>query len=108
MVTFKNYTPHPIKLNDGRIFESVGVARVSSKLSHFDENGICTQMFGEVTGLPETFEKYTLYIVSSLVMNACATTHRHSLVVAPSTGHPETVRDDKGFIVSVPGFVRNA
>ena len=27
-------------------------------------------------------------------------------VVSPATGHPDTVRNEKGHIVSVPGFVR--
>jgi hypothetical protein len=27
-------------------------------------------------------------------------------VVAPATGHPDTMRNDKGHIISVPGFVR--
>ena len=26
-------------------------------------------------------------------------------LVAPATGHKDCVRDDKGFIVSVPGFI---
>ena len=30
--------------------------------------------------------------------------HRTDLV-APATGHKDCVRDDKGFIVSVPGFI---
>lgn len=101
MATFKNYTPHPVKLNDGRVFPSLGVARVDAKLSHFDKNGVCIQIFGEVTGLPEP-EDCVIYIVSSIVLNVS----KRADLVAPATGHPETIRDEKGFIVSVPGFVR--
>ena len=99
---FKNYTPHPIKLNDGRVFESLGIARVDSSNSDFDENLVYTQSFGQVTGLPD-YEEGTLLIVSALVLSAS----KRNDLVAPATGHPLTVRDEKGFIVSVPGFVRN-
>ena len=100
MKTFKNYTPHPIALNDGRTFASEGLARVSATFSSFDENGVCSQ----VTGLPEPADN-TLYIVSALVLTAAKAQGRTD-VVAPATGHPECVRDEKGFIKSVPGFVR--
>lgn len=104
MKTFKNYTPHPIALNDGRTFASEGLARVSATFSSFDENGVCSQEFGEVTGLPEPADN-TLYIVSALVLTAAKAQGRTD-IVAPATGHPECVRDEKGFIKSVPGFVR--
>lgn len=104
MTTFKNYTPHPITLNDGREYASEGLARVSATFSSFDENGVCTQEFGQVTGLPEPADN-TLYIVSALVLTAAKSAGRPDCV-APATGHPECVRDEKGFIVSVPGFVK--
>jgi hypothetical protein len=46
-----------------------------------------------------------LYIVSALVLTAAKAAVRTDCV-APATGHPDCVRNDKGFIVSVPGFVR--
>ncbi|MBF1519430.1 MAG: hypothetical protein HXN87_05475 [Prevotella pallens] len=104
MKTFKNYTPHPIALNDGRTFASEGLARVSATFSPFDENGVCAQEFGQVTGLPEPTAD-TLYIVSALVLTAAKAAGRTDCV-APATGHPDCKRNDKGFIVSVPGFVR--
>nr|WP_311147296.1 hypothetical protein [Prevotella pallens] len=104
MTTFKNYTPHPIALNDGRSFASEGLARVSATFSSFDENGVCSQQFGDVTGLPAPADD-TLYIVSALVLTAAKAQGRTDCV-APATGHPDCVRNDKGFIVSVPGFVR--
>lgn len=104
MTTFKNYTPHPIKLNDGREFASEGLARVKATFTSFDENGVCSQQFGDITGLPEPTDG-VLYIVSALVLIAVKLQGRTDCV-APATGHPECVRDEKGFIKSVPGFVR--
>ena len=99
-MVFRNFTPHSIKLNDGIQFMSEGIARVSASFSKF-EDGVCSQVFGEVTGLPEQ-EEGTSIIVSSLVLMASNRTD----LVAPATGHPETIRNEKGHIVSVPGFVR--
>ena len=104
MTTFKNYTPHAITLNDGSTFASEGLARVSATFSSFDENGVCNQQFGDITGLPEPTDG-VLYIVSALVLIAVKLQGRTDCV-APATGHPDCVRNDKGFIVSVPGFVR--
>lgn len=98
---YLNFTPHAVCLNDGRVFQSVGVARVSSSFSDFDEDGVCRQVFGDVTGLPpETYG--ILVIVSAMVLAASG----RSDLVAPATGHPDTVRNDKGHIISVPGFVK--
>lgn len=104
MKVFKNYTPHTITLNDGREYASEGLARVSATFSKFDENGLCSQQFGQVTGLPEPIAN-TLYIVSALVLTAVKAQGRTDCV-APATGHPDCIRNEKGFIVSVPGFVR--
>ncbi len=98
---FKNYTPHEIVLNDGTRYPSMGLARVSATFGAFDSDGICRQQFGDVTGLPEPSAD-VLLIVSGMV---CAASDRTDLV-APATGHPETIRNEKGHIVSVPGFVR--
>ncbi len=100
MTTFKNYTPHTINLNGGRSFPSEGVARVSATFTEFNQDGICRQEFGEVEGLPAP-EKGIKLIVSAMVLSA---SDRDDLV-APATGHPDTIRNEKGHIVSVPGFV---
>lgn len=63
-------------------------------------DGICRQEFGDVQGLPDPQDGVKL-IVSAMVL---AASDRADLV-APATGHPETVRNEKGHIVSVPGFV---
>jgi hypothetical protein len=104
MTAFRNFTPHAITLNDGREFASESLARVSATFTSFDENGVCSQQFGEITGLPEPADG-VLYIVSALVLIAVKMRGRTDCV-APATGHPECVRDEKGFIKSVPGFVR--
>lgn len=103
IMNFINLTPHAITLNDGRVFESVGVARVGNTFSDFDSDGVCSVAYGDIEGLPAPQED-TLYIVSALVLSAAKAAGRTDCV-APSTGHPACVRD-KGFIVSVPGFVR--
>ncbi len=98
---FRNFTPHAINLNDGTVIESEGVARVAASFTDFDENNVCSQIFGKVEGLPEK-EEGVYIIVSLLVLQA---SDRDDLV-APASGHPECIRDEKGRIVSVPGFVR--
>lgn len=103
-MNFVNCTPHPVKLNSGEVFETSGtVARVSQEFSAFDAHGMCRASYGKVLSLPEQQED-TIYIVSIVVLDACK--GKRSDLVAPATGHPECVRDEKGFIVSVPGFIR--
>ena len=102
MKTFINLTPHAVRLNNGTEFPASGtIARVTSSFTDFDSDGVATVVFGEVQNLPEPAEN-TLYIVSALVLSAS----KRADLVAPATGHPEAVRNEKGQIVSVPGFVR--
>lgn len=101
MPKFRNFTPHTIVLNDGRTFESEGMARVTNDFTEFDKDDVCSVVYGDVTGLPAE-EPGTKYIVSAMVL---AASDRPDLV-APATGHPQCVRNEEGFIVSVPGFVR--
>jgi hypothetical protein len=104
MKVFKNFTPHSINLNDGREFPSEGIARVAASFSQPDEDGCMSQIFGDIIGLPE-FKEGVLLIVSSLVLSAAKESGRTDCV-APASGHPDTVRNDLGYIVSVPGFVK--
>lgn len=95
-----NLTPHAIVLNDGTVFEPSGtVARVSASFEEV-ETGMFRQVFGNVIDLPEP-EEGTLFIVSALVFSA---TDRKD-VIAPATGHNDVIRNDKGQIMSVPGFI---
>lgn len=101
-MNFINLTPHGITLNDGRVFEPSGqVARVSSSHTPFNQDAVCSVSFGEVTDLPEPRDG-VMYIVSALVAQAA----RRDDVVSPATGHPEAKRNEKGHIISVPGFVK--
>ena len=100
---FVNCTPHPIKLNSGEVFEVSGtVARVSQEFSEFDAHGTCRASYGECINLPDPAQD-TIYIVSLIVLDTCK--GKRTDLVAPATGHPECVRDEKGFIVSVLGFI---
>jgi len=102
MTQFVNLTPHAIVLNDGRVFPPSGqVARVSSTHTPFDGDGVASLTFGEVQGLPAPQEGVFL-IVSALVAGAA----KRADVVSPASGHPDVVRNEKGQIQSVPGFVR--
>ena len=98
-----NLTPHAIHLNDGRVFEPSGlVARIETRYSDIIGD-TCTQICGDPDGLPEP-KPGVRYIVSALVLNALS--DRRGDLVAPATGHPNCVRNDKGHIVSVPCFIR--
>jgi len=98
-MTFLNYTPHKINLNNGESFESLGVARVASEFTDI-EDSICKVIYGEVQGLPEPQDGVKL-IVSAMVLSA---SDREDLV-APATGHPETIRNDEEQVESVPYLV---
>ena len=100
MIKFRNFTPHPIVMNDGTTFESEGIARVANSFTEFDSNQCCHVKYGEVEGLPNP-EDGVMLIVSAMVLSA---SDREDLV-APATGHPEAIRNEKGQIVSVPGFI---
>ena len=103
MLKFVNATQHAITMNDGRVFQPSGILpRVSQMISEFDENGIATQSFGKVEGLPEA-ETGVVYIVSAMVLSACKD---RTDLVAPATNHKDTKRNEKGHIISVPGFVK--
>lgn len=104
MKKFKNLCPHAVVLNSGKTFASEGLARVAATCTDFDNDGICKQKFGEITGLPEP-EDGVIYIVSLLVL-AAAEQQGRTDCVAPASGHPDCIRDEQGRIVSVPGFVK--
>ena len=103
-MNFVNLTPHVVRLNNGISFEPSGiVARVAADLQDVvTVSGVhfFRQTFGEVEGLPEQVPG-TMYIVSGLVLSAVA----RGDCVAPATGSKETIRDENGQIISVPGFV---
>ncbi len=103
-MNFVNLTPHQISLNDGRVFEPSGIVpRVQQFMSDFDGNGVAIQSFGEVENMPLP-KADTIYIVSAMVLSALGKDRQDC--VAPATNHAKTIRNEKGHIVSVPGFVR--
>lgn len=101
-----NLTPHPIAITNGPTFEPSGtVARVSTKQADDGEiNGIPVkkQTFGDIFDLPAPIDD-TVFIVSAIVLSAAKDAGRNDCV-APDTMN--AVRNDKGHIVSVPGFVK--
>ena len=96
---YSNCTPHAITADGVTYPPSGDVARVAATFSEFVD-GVCRQQFGAVTGIPAPVDGVRI-IVSAMVLGA---SDRADLV-APATGHPETVRNDRGHILSVPGFV---
>jgi hypothetical protein len=102
MAQFINLTPHTINITNGAAYAASGVvARVANAHTPFDENGVASIEWGEVTGLPAPKEDGVIYIVSVLVAQAA----KRPDVVSPASGHPNVVRNN-GQIISVPGFVR--
>lgn len=106
MTSIVNLTPHAVTVGDVTYPPSGDVARVS--VDHIDTgHRLCGQpiyrtVYGDVVGVPPCAGDGVFYIVSKLVVDASP--DRFDLV-APASGHPDVVRNDKGHIVSVPGFV---
>lgn len=108
-ISIINCTPHAIVLNDGRVFPPSGsVARVSTSFALVAAiDGIPTYRneAGQITGLPDSAPG-VFYVVSAMVLDANnRAANRRADLVAPSTGHDSTVRNEAGHIVSVGGFV---
>lgn len=107
-MNFVNLTPHPITVinqeGESVTFASQGVARVSVSNVGLPSVGgfrVQSQTFGEVENLPAPTEN-TVFIVSALVLAQCGS---RADVVAPDTGR-DAVRNEKGHIVAVRGFVQ--
>lgn len=101
---YVNATPHDIVTNDGTVYPKTDLlARVSTNYSTFNAEGVCLMQHGAVEGLPEyDMDDGIIYIVSAMVLSAS----KRGDLVAPATGHPDAKRNEKGHIVSVPGFVQ--
>src|SRR5690625_728393 len=106
MTKIINCTPHAITITDGPTFKPSGqVARVTTQQT--DAGTIAgipvkKQMFSDIVDLPAPQDD-TVYIVSAIVLAAAKEAGRTD-VVSPNTA--SAYRDDKGQIVSVPGFVK--
>lgn len=132
-MTIINCTPHEIVITGGPSIPASGqVARVNANLTPIGEvvTAPCTggidehehrvfcgcpeegtgwtapifhQEFGEITGLPAPAPGVK-FVVSAVVLAAAKAWSRGDCL-APATGHPDVIRNEKGQIVSVPGFV---
>ena len=102
MTNIINATPHAITLNDGTVFPPSGmVARVDMATVQVDSVGgfpTFRNTAGDVIGLPAV-QDGTVFIVSAMVLS---NSDRPDLI-APNTN--DCVRNDKGHVVSVNGFV---
>ena len=101
-----NLTPHPIVITNGPTLQPSGtVARVTTQqVDAGTINGIPvkTQTFGDIVDLPDP-QPDTIFVVSAIVL-AAAKAQGRTDVVAPDTAN--AVRNENGYIVSVPGFVK--
>lgn len=104
-----NLTPHPIVVRNSQgedvtFTPSGSIARVSVSTETLEPVAgfrLNRQVFGAVENLPAPQEG-VMYIVSALVLGQCA---GRTDVVAPDTGR-DAIRNEKGHIVSVLGFVQ--
>lgn len=114
-----NLTPHPLRIFVSKDAEAPAlevppsgtIARVAvsqKKVGEVLGFPVFKQEYGEVQGLPQKPEEDTIYVVSSLVLNAVAS---HSKLRQVWEGHlasPNTaqaLRDESGRIVGVVGLV---
>jgi hypothetical protein len=101
-----NLTPHAITIGDHSFAPSGIVARVSTnevECAFSDTLGVpvAKRMKGEVIFGCDILDNGTMYIVSSMVLDALpANTDYTGIVVAPDTG-ATAIRNDKGHIVAV-------
>ena len=106
-----NLTPHAICLNNGTRFEPSGtVARITKDFVEGRSiGGIPTwrECIVGMENVPTANDDGNTYIVSGMVLEALRGFEGdyYTNVVAPSTGHPSTIRNEAGHIVSVAGFV---
>ena len=101
---YVNLTPHVVNLNDGRSFPSEGSVRIEQEHGEF-VGDICKAPLGDLTGLPEPKEGVKYIVSMPVLMAAAAKGMDRDDLVAPATNHPECKRNEKGWILSVPGFI---
>lgn len=120
MITFKNYTPHPLSIYDesgSQCLYSIdsfikGGIRVSETTTRLRELElpektlvpVVIKKYGAVEGLPEK-EKDTYLIVSLMVAQALrAQGVVRADILSPDTGPDSVVRDNEGHILGVRRF----
>ena len=103
-----NLTPHAVTVA-GATYEPSGiVARVDSSYTPIVD-GLTSVEYGRVKFIQNGEEvkmdfEDVVHIVSAMVFEAVKN-WESGVWVAPATGHPEVVRNEKGHIVSVPAFL---
>ena len=116
-ITFINLTPHSIAVRDVNnaitVFPASGtIARVGTSWEQGTDVGAFasfTVTYTTIEGLPSIAgDGDEMYIVSAMVLEAAKAVSHPLLksLIAPATGHANVSRNDKGHILSVPGFVR--
>lgn len=96
-----NLTKHAINLSDGRAFEPSGQwANVESTYGTIVDD-VAHKVNGAIQNLPDPVEGVR-YIVSGVILDALNGSRDD--VVGPASDHPDTVRNEKGHVVSVPCF----
>jgi hypothetical protein len=102
---FINCTPHALTVDGLGVIPASGIVpRVATTRQPATTIGgvrLVRTVKGAVEGLPEAADGVTL-IVSGMVLDALGGSRTD--VVAPDTG-PDAVRNEKGHIVAVRGFV---
>ena len=107
LVSIRNLTPHPIVVDNGvtqKVYEPDGlIARVITESTVVDEVDGFEVVANKVVGdnLPAPVEGVFL-IVSTMVLGLRPD---RADLIAPNTGTAK--RNEKGHIISVPGFVRS-
>ena len=114
-----NLTPHPLRLFASKeakeplleVQPSGVIARVAVSQKQIGEVlgfPVFKQEYGEVQGLPQKPEEDTIYVVSSLVLNAVASNQKLRQIWEGHLASPNTaqaLRDESGRIVGVVGLV---
>ena len=106
-----NFTPHAVTVAGVTYPPSGIVARIDDEYSEIVE-GTCSVSRGKVKFLKDGQEFHLngfdvegiVHIVSAMVWEALRNT-AYGVWVAPATGHPDVVRNEKGHIISVPAFL---
>ena len=117
---FINLTPHIINLNVGTEFpQSKLIAEITQSYTPFKE-GISKISFGgivvgkqdpktkkliEIQPFPKEKEGVKYIVSLPTLMAAKQLGWTRTDIVAPATRHPETKKNEKGWILGVPGFL---
>lgn len=106
MIKIKNFTPHPININDVEIQPEVNPIRVTEKIDiigTINDIPIISKVFGELENCPD-YEENTIFIVSLLASQAIKIQRPDISSITYIIG--ESIRNEKGQIVGCKSFAR--